>query len=224
MTIKTRRKPLSTRERRTAFHSWRFFAAVASEAAEDSLFSVAMKPDDEVDACGAEPVDVLDLDVLAIEEDGEQVRVDGPGVDELELLDQPGGDGIELVGARTEAHLFEGGFRGVYRTGGTEKAEEQGLHLFGVAPLVGWREGAGSEVSATGSRNLDLDGDGADVECALVAAVAFVARGLGQVVLAFSLPGGGEHHSQELANAEVLETQGEQVVDFLVEDLGERIL
>jgi|GEM_PF-4464247 len=44
-----------------------------------------MKTDDEVDAGGAEPVDVADVDLLAIEEDGEQVRVDGSGVDELEL-------------------------------------------------------------------------------------------------------------------------------------------
>ena len=56
------------------------FTAVSSEAAEDSLFPVAMKTDDEVDAGGAEPVDILDLDVLAIEEDGEQVRVDGSSV------------------------------------------------------------------------------------------------------------------------------------------------
>ena len=182
------------------------FASVSSEAAQDSLLPVAVKTDDEVDASGAQSVNVLDLDVLAIEEDGEQVWVDGSGVDELELLDQTRGDGVELFGARAEAHLFEGGFRGVYGTGGAEQAEEQSLHLVGVATLVGRGEGAGSEVSTTSPGYLDVDGDGADVQGALVATVALVGAGLGEIGATLRLTDCGEHQPHELANAEVLQT------------------
>ena len=55
---------------------------------------------------------LVDFDVLSIEEDGEQVGVNGSGVDELELFDKARSDGVELFGGDTETHLSERGFRG----------------------------------------------------------------------------------------------------------------
>ena len=70
-----------------------------------------MKTNDEVDASRSQPVGIPDLDVLAIEEDSEQVGVNGSGVDEFELLDETLGNGVEFICGGAEAHLFEGVFR-----------------------------------------------------------------------------------------------------------------
>jgi hypothetical protein len=167
---------------------------------------------------------LLDFDVLAIEEDREHVWVDGSGVDELELLDEARGDDVELFGTGAETHLFERGFCSIYRAGGREHAEEKGLYLIGVSSLVGRRDRRRSEIAGAGSGHPNVDGDGANIHRAPVAAVAFIAVGLGEVGAAFGLPGGGEHHSEELANTEVLQAGGEQTVDLLVERLGEGVL
>ena len=70
------------------FPDLQVFPPVLGEAAQDFLFAVAVKADDEVDAGRAETFVFLDLDVFAIEENGKHVRVDGSGVDELEFFDE----------------------------------------------------------------------------------------------------------------------------------------
>ena len=119
---------------------------------------------------------------------------------------------------------MEGGFRGIYRAGGGEHAEEKGLHLIGVTSFVGRRDRGRSEVPGARSGHPYVDGDGAHIHRAGVAAVAFVAGGLSEIVATFGLPGGGEHHSQQLANTEVLQAGGKQTVDFLVERFGQGVL
>jgi len=70
------------------FPDLQVLAPVLGEASQDFLFAVTVKADDEVDAGRPETFVLLNFDVLAIEEDGKHVRVDGSGVDELELFDE----------------------------------------------------------------------------------------------------------------------------------------
>ena len=98
------------------------------------------------------------------------------------------------------------------------------MYFLGVPSLVRRGESRRSEVASAGSGHSDIDRDGTDIHRAPVAAVALVAGGLGEVDAAFGLPGGGEHHSQELANTEVLQAGCEQAIDFYVEGVGQGVL
>ena len=77
MTIMTRLRPRSRRERRDGFPTLEVFAAMFYETAQDFLSAVAVKAGDEVDASRPQTFVFFDFDVLTIEEDGEHVGVDG---------------------------------------------------------------------------------------------------------------------------------------------------
>jgi hypothetical protein len=51
-----------------------------ADAGQHSLLPIATKPDNQVDGGGSESISVPDLDVLTIDEKGQEVRVHGAGV------------------------------------------------------------------------------------------------------------------------------------------------
>jgi hypothetical protein len=98
------------------------------------------------------------------------------------------------------------------------------MHLIGISSLVGRRERGRSEVTGARSGHSYLDRERTDVQRAGVAAVPFVADSLGEIVAAFGLPCGREHHSQEFANTKVLQAGLKETVDFLVQRFGRGVL
>jgi hypothetical protein len=59
------------------------------------LLAVAPQAGRQVDAGGPEAISLANLDVLAIDEQCEQVCVEGPRVAQLEVLDEVSGDTVE---------------------------------------------------------------------------------------------------------------------------------
>jgi hypothetical protein len=67
------------------------------QAGQDTLFAVDVKPTGQVNGGGTEPVGIAQLDVLGVDEQGEQVGIERAGVSQLELLDELVANGFEFV-------------------------------------------------------------------------------------------------------------------------------
>ncbi len=113
-----------------------------------------------------------------------------------------------------EPELLQGLLGDVDRTCRSQQAEQQGLGLGGVATLVRRRQTGGTELSTTGARDLDLDGDGADFERAIIKAVgAIMARAL-EKRLALGVPHARQQQAEQLAQAAIGETGTQGLLHF----------
>src|SRR5207249_3558584 len=190
------------------------FAAEAGEAREHSLLAVSAQADDQVDAARSQPIPVAHFHVLAVEEKRQQISLERPSVPQIELLHQAGGHRVEILLRRAQSHLLESNLGGVYRTAGGEKAQQQGLRLFGVASIVAVRQKGRTELAAPGAWHADVDRDGTQREGAIVTAIALVPDHTCQVGSALGQAQIAQHEPEQLTQAEVTEPRGEHVVDL----------
>ena len=148
----------------------------------------------------------------------------GPRVPQVEFLDEVGGDGVELVLGGAEAHLPQGHLGGVDGAGRGEQPQEEGLRLLAVAAVEAGRQRAGSEGAAAGAWHLDLDGQRAHHQGALVRAVALVgAAGAVEVGPPLGHAHAREQGAQQLAHAQLPEAGGGQALELGLGDLSDPV-
>ena len=91
---------------KNSFPVFEIFAANPCQASEDLFAAVAAQTHNDVNAGGTKPIPVAKLDVLAIEEQGQQVAIQRAAVAQFQFFDQPASNPIQVLLRAGETHFL----------------------------------------------------------------------------------------------------------------------
>jgi len=100
------------------------------------------------------------------------------------------------------------------RSARTEQAQQQGLSLLAITPLLTSGQGGRRKLSAAGAWDVQFDGHGSDQQGAGIIAVGFVLGSVLEIGAAFGMDQARQQRSQKLAHTEIAQAGLQEFLDF----------